>query len=168
MAHYSKEVKDEVRKKYVYEKQPLAKVAESVNVPYGTVARWKKQAKKQGDDWDKVKTAHTMAGGNIEDLGQQLLTEFTLQYQATFEQISNAKELSASGKAKLLASLADSFVKTVNANKKLMPETSELAVAMKVMNMLADFVANQAPQHLELFANDVIIPFGEVLEKELK
>ncbi len=39
---------------------------------------------------------------------------------------------------------------------------------MKVMNMLADFVATQTPQHLEFFANDVIIPFGELLEKELK
>ncbi len=168
MAHYSKEVKDEVRKGYIYDKQPLAKVAKSVNVPYGTVSRWKKQAKEMGDDWDKVKSAHTMSGGSIEELGRQLLTEFTLQYQSTFEQLSNDPTVPAGAKAQLLASLADSFVKTVNANKKMMPETSELAVAMKVMNMLADFVAHTAPQHLELFANDVIIPFGELLEKELK
>ncbi len=168
MAHYSKEVKDEVRKKYIYEGLSLASVSVLVDVPYGTVARWKTKAKERGDDWDKVKSAHTLAGGNLEDLGRQLLTEFTLQYQTTFEQLSNELAVPASVKAQLLASLADSFVKTVNANKKLMPETSELAVAMKVMNMLADFVATQTPQHLEFFANDVIIPFGELLEKELK
>ncbi len=165
MAHYSKEVKDEVRKKYVYEKQPLAKVAKSVNVPYGTVARWKKQAKEQGDDWDKVKFAHTKSGGSLEELARQVITEFILQHEYAFNEL---KDNATGDKIKQLATLSDSLAKTVSVNKRLMPETSELATAFKVMNMLSDFVATQAPQHLELFANDVIIPFGELLEKELK
>ncbi len=117
MAHYSKEVKDEVRKKYVFEGLSLASISVVVGVSYGTVARWKAKAKEKGDDWDKVKSAHTLAGGNLEDLGRQLLTEFTLQYQTTFQQLSNDADIPASVKAQLLASLADSFVKTSGGNE---------------------------------------------------
>lgn len=166
MAH-DDNLKKEVRRLYIFDKLSLANCAVMANVSYQTAMRWKKQAKEMGDDWDKVKTAHTLAGGDLEEIGQQILTDFLVQFKSTMDAIRNDKNLTPTERVELLTSLSDSYNKAVSANKKIMPETSELATAMKVLEKLAGFIRDNKPELLQEFVN-ILEPFGEVLQKELK
>ena len=61
-----------------------------------------------------------------------------------------------------LASLADAYNKTINASKRVLPETNELAIAMGVVQRLATFIKDRYPEHVGAFA-DVLGPFGDEL-----
>ncbi len=165
MAHYSKEVKDQVRKKYVFEQLSLASVAVLVDVPYGTVARWKKQAKERGDDWDKARSAHLLADDGIESVAQKVLPRMIRLFDTVTEQVEQ-DDISGEAKAKIIASLTDSFHKAVSSNRKIMPETDELAIALKVLNLQKQHIAENYPELTNDF-HEVLSSFGEVLAKEL-
>lgn len=166
MAH-DNHAKNEVRRLYIFQNLSLASCAVVCKVSYATAMRWKKQAKEVGDDWDKVKSAHTLAGGSIEDVSRQILTELIMQFKTTMDKLKNDENLSAKERVALLASLSDGYNKSVGASRKLMPETSELATAMKVLDKFANFIQENKPELLEAFV-DVLEHFGEMLEKELK
>lgn len=166
MAH-DDNAKKEVRRLYAFGNLSLASCAVSCKVSYATAVRWKKQAKELGDDWDKVKSAHQMAGGGIEDISREILTGLMIEYKTTMDKLQNDENLSAQDRVALLASLSDSYNKSVGASRKLMPETSELATAMKVLDKFAKFIQENKPELLEAFV-DVLEHFGEMLEKELK
>ena len=79
--------------------------------------RGKRADKEKGDDWDKMRAAYTLAGGGIEDLSRAMLAGFMVQYNSTMTMLqdSSTEDLPPSDRAKLLASLADAFTKTVSA-----------------------------------------------------
>ena len=128
---------------------------------------WKRAAKETGDDWDKVRAAYTLAGGGIEDLSRSLLTGFLVQYQSTMTMLqdTSVEELMPSERAKLLASLSDAFTKTVAANKRVLPEVQESATAIKVIEKLFAYIADQHPDMLAAF-DKVLQGFQTVIEKE--
>lgn len=166
MAH-SQETKDDLRKKYVFEGLSLAMAAVMCEVSYGTAQRWKNQAQDAGDDWDKVRIAHSMAGGDLEDLSRQILTDFVIQFKSTMDQIRESKDIAPTVRVELLTSLADSYNKAISANRKMLPETSKLAVAMEVLQRLAEHLKEHKPELLADFM-DVLEPFGERIARELK
>lgn len=166
MAH-AQETKTELRRKYVFEQLSLASCAVACDVSYGTAQRWKKQAQDDGDDWDKLKSAYAMAGGELEDIGRQILTDFVLQFKSTMDIIREANEIDAKTRVELLTSLADSYNKAIAANKRLLPETSRLAVALEVLERLAAYIGEHKPTLLAEFLA-VLEPFGEMIERELK
>lgn len=167
MAHYSQEIREKARKAYIFDKLSLASVSLTIDVPYQTVARWKKQAAEKGDDWDKLKAAHTLAGGDLESMARQILTDLVAQFKATMEIVQHQEGLSAFERVSLLTSLSDSYHKAVSASRKLLPETSKLAVAFEVLEKLGEYMKQHKPELLMEFAA-VLEPFGELLEKELK
>ena len=73
-------------------------------------------------------------------------------------QDSSTEDLPPSDRAKLLASLADAFTKTVSANARVMPETSKLATALELIEFLMAFVQEKHPKHLPAFV-EVLEPF---------
>ena len=77
------------------------------------------------------------------------------------------EDIPASERVTLLTSLSDSYNKAISANKKLLPETSRLAVALEVLEKLADWLKTKRPELLGAFL-DELEPFGAMLEKELK
>lgn len=164
---YGKDKIDEVRKLYVFDRFSLDKASDFANVSYATAQRWKNQAKAQGDDWDKLRTARTMANGDIEELSTQIMANFVVTFKSAMEQIQDNFEIDPEKKVKLLASVSDSYVKAVAANQKTMPEVSKLAVAYQVVEMLGKYIGEHKPELLTAFM-EVLEPFGEVLEKELK
>lgn len=167
MAHYSQEIREKARKAYIFDKLSLASVSLTVDVPYQTVARWKKQAAAKGDDWDKLKVAHTMAGGDLESMARQILTDLIAQFKATMEIVQEDIELNAMERVSMLTSLSDSYHKAVSASRKLLPETSKLAVALEVLEKMAEYIKQHKPDLLPEFMA-VLEPFGELLERELK
>ena len=165
MAH-DVNTKTELRRLYLFERLSLEVAAAQVGVSLPSARRWKQQAAEFGDDWDKLRAAHTLAGTDLEDVARQLLTDLVLQFKATMEALQVA-EIGAAERVQLLTSLSDSYNKAISANKKLMSETSKLAVALQVVEMLAAYLKQHKPDLLMDFMQ-ILEPFGKALEKELK
>ncbi|MDG6895051.1 DUF1804 family protein [Volucribacter amazonae] len=166
MAHDSK-TRAFVRRYYVFDLLPLEQSAEKAGVSFATARRWKKQAEQQGDDWDKVREAHTLSGGKVEDVARGLLTAFVLYFGNVMEELKADNEMSVKDKAVLLSGLGDSFTKMTAASRKIMPEVSELACAMKTVKLLGEYIQQHKPQLLEAFLA-LLTDFGAVLEQEFK
>lgn len=163
MAHPA-ETRDKLRRAYVFDRLSLEVAALKCGVAYGTASRWKSSAAEKGDDWDKAQAAQLMAGGSIEDIGRQMLAGLVTQYQASMDELTRTTDINPATKVQLLASLADAFNKTIAASKRILPETSELATAMEVVQKLAAFVRQHYPQHASAFA-ELLEPFGDELAK---
>ncbi|UOP00544.1 DUF1804 family protein [Kingella potus] len=130
-----------------------------------TAERRKAEARDSGDNWDMARAAATLTGA--ETVAQSILRGMMRQYEQAAGDLEADTSLSAVERVDALATLADALVKTVAANKRLMPETSELATALKVLEMLYAFVREKHPAHLPAFA-EIIEPFGAQLEREFK
>ena len=166
MAH-PQEIREKLRQLYVSGQQTLETAAMMCEIPQATARAWKRAAKEKGEDWDKLRAAYTMAGGGIEDLSRAMLAGFLTQYNNTMTMLQDAdsESLMPSERAKLLASLADAFTKTVAANARVMPETSKLAVSLEVSELMVAFVQREYPQHL-MAVVEVMEPFGREIEKK--
>lgn len=164
---YDHSTRDELRKIYCYDKLSLEKAAVVVGVSEPTARRWKKDAADAGDDWEKVRLAHTSAGGDMENIAKQLLTDLLIQYQTTITLIKDDNEMPAMARVELLTSLSDSYNKALSASRKLTPEVSRLATALEVLEKLSLFIKAKHPAQLFVFV-EILGEFGEILEKELK
>jgi hypothetical protein len=160
MAH-PKEVRDKVRRSFVFDRLALEIASSRHGVSYSTARRWKDDALALGDDWDKAQAAQMMAGGGVESAARQMLAGLITQYQATIVELETA-EMKPADKVSMLASLADAYNKTINASKRVLPETNELATAMGVVQRLAAFIRERYPQHVGAFA-EILGPFGDEL-----
>lgn len=154
-----------LRAAYVHDRLPLEEAARKAGVPISTAQRWKRQARAAGEDWDKLRAATLLAGEGMENVARQMLADYVVQHKALMEEISADTELGPAAKVDMLASLADSFNKTVAASRRVLPETDKLATALGVVNRLADFVREHFPQHVPAFV-EILEPFGETLAKE--
>lgn len=164
MAH-SREIRDRVRNAYIYNGLSLELVAAQAGIPVSTVSRWKREAADQHDNWDKQRAAVLIAGGGIEDISRMILLNTLTEYQVTMEKIRENPGIPPAERVDMLAKLGDSFSKCIAASKKILPETSELATAMKTVELLLIFINESYPKHRAAFA-EVLEAFGRVLEKE--
>ncbi len=117
MAH-SQETKDQLRHRYVFERLPLEKAAGLSGVSVPTARRWKQQAQDFGDDWGKLRSAHTLAGTDLEEVARTLLTDLVLQFKATMDALAADGKMDAKTRVELLTSLSDSYNKAISANLK--------------------------------------------------
>ncbi|EKN3401510.1 DUF1804 family protein [Yersinia enterocolitica] len=163
MAH-PQETRDRLRRSYIFGQMSLEIAAAQAGIPFVTARRWKKEAQDGGDDWDKLRAAHVIAGGGLEDIGRAVLTGLVTQYQTTLEELNGDSQLPAKQRVELLASLADAFNKAISASKKILPETSQLAIALDVLQKLSIFISEKHPQHLAAFV-EILEPFGDEVEK---
>ncbi|MFB9160193.1 DUF1804 family protein [Chromobacterium violaceum] len=161
MAH-TPETRDKLRRLYVFDRISLEVAAMQCGVSMSTASRWKRELAEAGDDWDKVRAAHILAGGGIESIARAALSGFMVQYQAVMEALQVDANLPAEKKVGMLASLADSFNKTIAASKRVLPETSQLATAMEVVQSLAAYIRENHPQHAAAFV-EILEPFGNEL-----
>ena len=72
MAH-PKETRDRLRQLYVSGNQTLEMAAIMCGTTQATARRWREQARENGDDWDKMRAAYTLAGGRILALAATVL-----------------------------------------------------------------------------------------------
>lgn len=163
MAH-PQEIRDKLRRAYIFGQMSLELAAAQTGIPFNTARRWKKEAQDAGDDWEKLRAAHVMAGGGLEDIGRAVLTSLVTQYQTTLEMLTVDASIQPKERVELLASLADAFNKATAASRKILPETSQLAVALDVLQRLSTFVAESHPKHLAAFV-EILEPFGSEIEK---
>lgn len=160
------EVRAKVRKHYVFDRLSLEQAAKLAGVTYSTAKRWKNKALDTGDDWDKVKSASALAGGDIEQLSQQILTEMLVQFNSVLELIKADAEMPAVQRVELLSSLMDNIHKSMSAMRRFLPETNALAIGMHVLRGMAEFVQARFPQHGAAFI-EILEPFGDELPRIL-
>ncbi|AIK14254.1 hypothetical protein GZ59_24570 [Pectobacterium atrosepticum] len=163
MAH-PQEVRGKLRRAYIFGQMSLEIASAQSGVAFATARRWKKDAQDAGDDWDKLRAAHVIAGGGLEEIGRAVLTGLVTQYQTTLEMLNGAADIPPRERVELLASLADAFNKATSASKKILPETSELSVALEVIQLLSTFIRERHSKHLDAFVS-ILDGFGEEIGK---
>ena len=163
MAH-GKEKRTQLRGLYVFQRLPMENACKKVGVPRSTANRWKQEAADQGDDWDTVRTAVALGDDNFKSLSAKLLEDYLIQHQATMDLLRDAKEMGPRERAETLASMSDSFNKTMASFKRLNPELNRQAVQLDLLQKYASFVRAKYPQHLHVLV-DTLEPFGEELAK---
>lgn len=166
MAH-DVEVQKAVRAYYVFDRLSLEKSAEKAGVAFGTARRWKAQAEQAGDNWEKARDVYVMASGGIEHIAQGLLAGFLIKYRTLMTELEENSEMATADKVEALSALADSFAKMTASSKKLLPETSAIANAMRTIELLANIVKTQKPHLLPEFL-EMFDELEVLVKKEFK
>lgn len=147
------------RSAYVNAQLSLAEIANMFGKSVSTVNRWKREATRIGDCWDRARAAHHL---QVQDrVVFALISDFVTLHQKTVEDLKTA-DIPIEKKVKLLATLATAFSKTMNAAGKAAPELSRLAVAQDVIRRMASFVQAQYPEHASILL-EILEPFGQEL-----
>ena len=163
MAH-GKEKRSQLRNLYVFQQLPMEAACKKAGVPRGTANRWKKEAEEDGDNWDNARAAVRLGDDNFKTLSAKLLEDYLVQHQATIDLLRDVKEMGPRERAETLASLSDSFNKTMASFRRLNPDLDRQAVMVDVLQRFAAFAQAKFPQHLGALA-DMIEPFGAELAK---
>lgn len=163
MAHAS-EKRSQTRSLYVYQRLAMEAVCKKLKVPRSTANRWKQDAAAAGDDWDTARAAMSLGDENFTNLSKQLLEDYLLQHQATMKMLREDKKLTAMERAETLASMSDSFNKTMNSFKRLAPDLNRQAIGLDVLQRLAAFAQAKHPKHVPALVA-LLEPFGEELAK---
>lgn len=143
----------------------LEAAAIQVAVPHPTARRWKSDARKGGDDWDKFRRVSLIvAGGEIEQAMGRVLAATLLRAEATLEHLNEAVDLDPLEATRAIASLMDSIAKGHTVGAKLMPQTDRLGIAMDVIQRLGEYVAQKKPALAGEFV-ELLEPFGDEIAR---
>lgn len=157
---------EQLRKLVVYEHMPVKAAAKVLGITEATAGRWKAQAKRRGDDWDKVAYAHVMAKEDAENTARAIMTAMLLQFEKTMEMLEKDNSLSAAERVKLLATLSDSFNKSTSAAHKMTPQNNARSLVLLTLEKLTKYISEHEPSILEKLVA-LLDGFGQELEKEL-
>lgn len=163
MAHPG-EKRTQLRGLYVFQRLPMETACKKLGVPRSTANRWKQEAADKGDDWDTVRAAVALGDDNFKSLSSKLLEDYLMQHQATMDLLREDKKMGPRERAETLASMSDSFNKTMASFKRLAPDLDRQAVQIDVLQRFVTFAQARFPQHLQAVA-EMLEPFGEELAK---
>lgn len=163
MAH-GKEIRTQLRGLYVFQRMAMEAACKKLGVPRSTANRWKQEAAEQGDDWETSRAAVAMGDENFKSLSAKLLEDYLVQHQATMNLLRDDKKMGPRERAETLASMSDSFNKTMSSFKRLNPELDRQAVQLDIIQRFAAFAQQRFPQHLAALV-EMLEPFGEELAK---
>lgn len=149
------------RSDYIYRRMMQSTIAVTLGVSEATIGRWKKAAKENGDDWDKARSAHVLAGEGVEVVVSSVVEDFMIQAQSILDEIKGGTH-TAQEKVTMLVALSDAMTKMAASAKRFAPKVSELGVAQDVMAKLLEFVREEFPHHAQAIL-EIIEPFGERL-----
>ena len=163
MAH-GKEKRTQLRGLYVFQRMAMEAACKKLSVPRSTGNRWKQEAADKGDDWETARAAVAMGDENFKNLSAKLLEDYLIQHQATMDLLREATDMGPRDRAETLASMSDSFNKTMSSFKRLNPELNRQAVQLDILQRFAAFAQQRYPQHLGALV-EMLEPFGEELAK---
>lgn len=147
---YPLEKRHEVRRYYVYDRFPMESAAEKAGIPYNTARIWKQKAKEEGDDWERARSAAMMAGGNLGDLTNQVVEQFSTLFKSVIDDI-NTGDYDGLKKAEAISRLSDAYTKTMKAAAGGNPQIARLSVALEVLKAMADFIREHYEADLPRF-----------------
>jgi hypothetical protein len=157
----NEDIRRKARSDYVHRRMMQSTIALAYGISEATVGRWKKAAKTAGDDWDKARTAHVIAGEGVEVVVSSVVEDFMIQAQAILDEIKTGTHSTAE-KVGMLVSLSDAMTKMAASAKRFAPRVSELGVAQDLMAKLLDFVRENFPGHAKVIM-EIIEPFTDRL-----
>lgn len=160
----NQEALNDLRRAFIQDRLDLKTAALQVGVPYPTACRWKKKAKVDGDCWETARSASRMANGGLGDLANQVLEDFTIQYQVIMTQIKELEDVGPQQKTDMLTKLADSYVKITKAAGGGDNKIGRLAVALELLELQAKFIQEHFPDDLNKFVN-ILEPFSHEVNK---
>ncbi len=129
------------RSMHVYRNCTFANIERAIKVPAKTIMRWKARAlEKEGDDWDKARHIARMSEQNVNDINRQVYANWLTKFQEVQTSILGDTAMGTESKVSALASLADSFNKMVAALRKIEPEVNLASTALKVLEIIADYL----------------------------
>lgn len=159
---YSNDTKRALRSSFVQEGLSLEAAADKHKVTRSTATRWKRQAAKDGDNWDKARSDRYLTQQGADAVSSVVLEQFVTLFQTTITDIKQDTKSSGLQKAEALSRLSDAYNKTMAAARKGSPAVNDLAVGMDVIKLLADFVGQEYPQHATIFI-EILEPFGNYM-----
>lgn len=125
----------------------LEVAADKAGVPYGTARNWQREARVNGDDWDKFRNANLlMSGGGMEQAIGRVVAAVVLEAESTIDHLKNATDLDPLSRTQAIASLTDSLNKAANVARKGMPEADALAIENNAIKALADLFCRRHPK----------------------
>lgn len=163
MAH-AKEKRAQLRGLYVYQRLPMEAACKKLGVPRATANRWKHEAAANGDNWDDARAAVALGDDNFQALSKKLLEDYLVQHQATIDMLREHPTMAPRERAETLASMSDSFNKTMASFRRLYPELNRQAVQLDVLQRFTSFAQSHYPQHLAALV-EMLEPFGQELAK---
>ena len=137
--------------------------AEKHDVPVTTARRWKKDAAAAGDNWDVLKTAYVMTAGGLEEVSRHALMSFMVQHRSVMDELTSSPDIAADVRVDKIVSLSDAYSKMVATSRRVLPEVNRLAVALDVIEKLANFVHKARPDVLGVFL-ELLDGFGREIE----
>ncbi len=141
-----------LRRLYVNSRMSLQQAASHCGVTMATARRWRQRSLEAGDDWEEARGVVLLGDVHFADVARRLLEDYLTQHHATIEMLRADESMDALKRAATLASLADSFNKTMASFKRVTPELDKQAAQMEVLEKLASFVRERLPQHLGALA----------------
>ena len=148
-----------VRDRCVAGKLALEQAAAQKGVPLTTARKWKSQADRAGDDWDRARAAHSLTSSGAGIIAQLVLHDFLMLHEATVEGLRADQTIPPLARAEAMAKLADAFTKTMSAVAKAAPDLGRFAVATELLQDLALFVRDRYPAHASALA-EILEPFA--------
>ncbi|SMG61937.1 DUF1804 family protein [Cedecea sp. NFIX57] len=170
MAH-PKVLRDAVRRDYIGQGIAPEVLGPMHGVSVATVVRWRRDARENGDDWDKLRAVRRLTSGVAEDIPRALVVEYLEHNQYAIERLRTAREspdglkMPPEDYANLLVKLQDGFNKMMAASRRILPETDRLMVAAGVMEDFAAFLSEKHPALMAGFM-DVLPAFQQIVEKK--
>ena len=97
-------------------------------------------------------------------MSKKLLEDYLVQHQATIDMLREHPTMTPRERAETLASMSDSFNKTMASFRRLNPELNRQAVQLDVLQRFTSFAQSHYPQHLAALV-EMLEPFGQELAK---
>lgn len=161
---YGPEHRRQARTLYIYQRLSLEVLSEKMGIAKSTLNNWKRQAFRDGDDWDQVRTTAELTDAGFKYTIANVMESYLRQNKQALADLEADKTLKAADRAKIMSSLAFSLREMRQSVSQLNPEMNKLALAMEVIHRLATFVRDQFPQHTEAML-EILEPFGEAMSK---
>lgn len=162
MAH-GPEAHAAVRVAYVHQALPIEQAARQAGVPEATARAWKAKARRGGDDWERARTASYMSGQGSDTVMMHVLQSILTLTQSTLADLETA-ETDPLERVEAISRLTDAYHKTSAAIARGSPKLSRLALAMEILEKLAEFIRAHHPQHAGALL-EVLEPFGAEIVK---
>ncbi len=163
MAH-SANKRSAVRAAYVTRRLPIAAAARVAGVAPNTARTWKRRAGQEGDNWDRAREAAALAAGGLGPTTERVLADFAELFTSTMSALQSSPADPVET-AKAIASMADSYSKTVKAAGAVDPALGRLAIALETLERLGAWVQQRRPD-LAPGLIEILEPFGAALSAE--
>lgn len=163
MAH-GIQIRAAARAAYIHEALGIEAIAERLKITTSTVHRWKRQSEQAGDSWERARSAARLSGQGADAVTSAVLEDFVLLFQSTLAEVKSDTEMKAINKAEIISRLSDAYNKTISAAGKSSPKLNKFAIAMEVMQLMAEFIRGRHPAHASAFA-EILEPFAEELAR---